>query len=66
MRTVKLNTGVVVTFNSKDEIISVSSPYHKNEPPRKLSTLRYAVSQLKKVIDTVYYDDGLPYWNGKI
>ena len=50
MRTKKLNTGVIVTFNDCDEIISVSSPYHKGEPPRKMSVLRYAVKLLKQVI----------------
>ena len=50
MKTVKLNTGVVVTFDKEDNMLTVNSPYHRNEPPRKLSVLRWAVEQLKKVI----------------
>ena len=50
MKTVRLNTGVITTFDDKDNMLSVSSPYHKEEPPRKMSTLRWAVKQLKKVI----------------
>ena len=50
MKTVKLNTGVLITFDEKGNMLNVNSPHHKNEPPRKLSTLRYAVELLKKVI----------------
>ena len=32
MRTVKLKTGVEITFNNKDEIISVYTPYYNSEP----------------------------------
>lgn len=31
MRTVKLNTGVVVTFDKFDNMLSVESPYHKDK-----------------------------------
>lgn len=50
MKTVKLNTGVVITFNDKENIISVNSPYIKDDAPSTMSVLRYAVEQLKKVI----------------
>lgn len=50
MKTVKLNTGVVVTFDNKENMISVSSPYIKDDAPSTMSVLRYAVEQLKKLI----------------
>lgn len=40
MRTVRLKTGVIVTFNDKDEMQSVSSPYLKDEPFKKTFTNR--------------------------
>lgn len=53
MKTVKLNTGVVVTFDNKENMISVSSPYIKDDAPSTMSVLRYAVEQLKKLIWTI-------------
>lgn len=50
MRTKKLNTGVIVTFDEKDNMISVSSPYHKDEEPTTISVLTYAVNKLKQWI----------------
>lgn len=47
MRTVKLNTGVIVMFNSRDEIISVKSPYYKEY---KKTILRTYVDQIKSII----------------
>lgn len=49
MRTVKLKTGVEVTFDNKDNMINVYSPYSKSEP-YKVTTLRYYVNQIKKMI----------------
>ena len=50
MRTKKLNTGVIITFDKKDNMVSVSSPYHKDEEPTKISILTYAVNKLKQWI----------------
>ena len=50
MRTIKLNTGVIITFDEKDNMISVSSPYHKHEEPTEISILTYAVNKLKEWI----------------
>ena len=49
MRTVKLNTGVVVTFDDKDNMISLTTPYFKTEPV-KMTKLRYYVSIIKSII----------------
>ena len=51
MRTVRLNTGIEVVFDDKDNMLSVSSPYHLNEPPQRKTVLRYLVSELKKIIN---------------
>ena len=50
MKTVKLNTGVIVTFDDKENMIDVTSPYHIDKEPTTMSVLRYAVKQLKKWI----------------
>lgn len=50
MKKVKLNTGVIVTFDDRENMVSVSSPYIKDDAPSTMSVLRYAVEQLKKVI----------------
>jgi hypothetical protein len=49
MKTKTLNTGVVITFDDKDNMLSVVSPYDRTKP-HKISYLAYAVEQLKKVI----------------
>ena len=49
MRVVTLKTGVKVTFNDKDEIVSLSSPYD-SKPTNKTSVLRYYANQIKKII----------------
>ena len=49
MKTVKLNTGVVVTFDKKDNMTSVVSPYDRVDA-FKTSVLRYYVNQIKSII----------------
>ena len=49
MRTINLNTGVVVHFDSNDNQIRVTSPYVK-ELPYKMTILRYMVLQIKQII----------------
>ncbi len=48
MRTVKLNTGVVVTFDSDDNITNVETPYFKTTPI-KMTVLRWLVQQIKNM-----------------
>lgn len=50
MKTLKLNTGVIVTFDDKENMISVTSPYHINKEPTTMSVLKYAVKKLKQWI----------------
>ena len=49
MRTVKLNTGVVINFDDDDNMLGV---YLKDEtiPPVKNTNLRYYVNQIKTII----------------
>jgi hypothetical protein len=49
MKTVKLNTGVVTTFDKYDNMISCISPYDSTEPV-KMTKLRYYVKQIKSII----------------
>ena len=49
MKTVKLNTGVLITFDNKDNMISVISPYY-SKTPSKMTILRWFVKQIKKII----------------
>lgn len=49
MRTVKLNTGVIVEFDEYDNMISVNSPYVKTTPV-KTTVLRWLVKQIKNII----------------
>jgi hypothetical protein len=49
MRTVKLNTGVLITFDDKDNMLSVVSPYD-GKNPFKMTILRYYIKQIKKLI----------------
>ena len=49
MRTVKLKTGVEVTFDERDNMVIVCSPYENTEP-EKVTVLRYYVNQIKKII----------------
>ena len=49
MRTVKLNTGVIITFDKFDNMISVKSPYVKGDPI-EMTALRYYVNIIKEII----------------
>ena len=49
MRTVKLNTGVEVTFDKWDNMISVKSPYYKTTPV-KTTILIWFFNQIKQII----------------
>lgn len=49
MKVVKLNTGVEVTFDSKGNMLNVDTPYYRTTPV-KTTTLRWLVSQIKKII----------------
>jgi hypothetical protein len=49
MKTIKLKTGVIITQDENGNIKSLSSPYHADEPPVKISALRHSVNQLKKL-----------------
>ncbi|MCB0745531.1 MAG: hypothetical protein KDC67_16610 [Ignavibacteriae bacterium] len=50
MRTVKLNTGVVINFDDKDNMLKVTSPYVKGKPI-KMSILQYMRLKIKAIID---------------
>ena len=49
MRTINLNTGVVVTFDDKDNMIALTTPYWATEP-LKMTKLRWYVQQIKAMI----------------
>lgn len=68
MRTVKLNTGVVVEFDDNDNMLNVESPYHKNETPTTTSVLRYLANQIKQIIKPKqeFYDPNNEWWNCEI
>jgi len=49
MRTVKLNTGVEITFDEKDNMVNLTTPYSKSDPVKK-TTLRWYVKLIKQMI----------------
>ena len=49
MRTTKLNTGVIITFDKYDNMIEVNSPYYKNG--YKKTVLRAYVDIIKSIIN---------------
>ena len=48
MKTKTLDTGVVITLNKKDEIISVVSPYYKNHYKKPYSRVTMMLNYLFK------------------
>ena len=46
----KLPTGVICTNDKKGNLISVESPYHRNELPTQLTILGYLTEQIRKYL----------------
>lgn len=49
MKQIKLKTGVVITANQDEDIISMTTPYYKDA--FKKTVLRHYVDEIKKIIE---------------
>ena len=50
MKTIKLNTGVKITFDKLGNMLEVDSPYYNDDPVFETTLLRYFVNEIKKII----------------